>query len=266
MNDQAAFDIIAAEYDAHFTETLVGKEQRAVSRYWLERFLMTKENLQILEINCGTGEDASWLASLGHKVIATDASPSMIRQAKKKFGSEKNIIFYACDFEELAISFPGKKFDLIFSNFAGLNCISPEKMIFLGKDLRQLLKENGHVAIVVFGKYTWWETFYYLLKGSPKKAFRRWNNKMNLVRLKGNVYQPVHYYSVKKLAQLFSPLRLEERKPVGLFVPPAYLEAAMKKRPKFFEWLARREEGAKKIPFASSLADHTYLLFKKHQA
>ncbi|HET9825582.1 MAG TPA: class I SAM-dependent methyltransferase [Chitinophagaceae bacterium] len=263
MNSQAAFDIIASQYDAHFTESLIGKEQRRISRYWLEQLLSGRKNLQILEMNCGTGEDAFWLASLGHKVIATDASPSMIREARKKFGSEKNIIFYACEIEELGISFPGKKFDLIFSNFAGLNCISPEKMIFLAKDLCQLLDKAGYLAVVVFGKHTWWETFYYLLKGSPTKAFRRWNNQINLVRLKENIYQPVYYYSTTKLAKLFSPLQLEEKKPVGLFVPPAYLDGAMKKRPRFFDWLVRFENKTKKFPFGSSLADHTYLLFKK---
>jgi ubiquinone/menaquinone biosynthesis C-methylase UbiE len=267
MNDQAAFNILASEYDAKFTESLVGKEQRNISRYWLEKLLTGKKNLQIIEINCGTGEDALWLASLGHRVIATDASAAMINEAQKKltFDSQKNIRFITCEFEELATLFATQKFDLIFSNFAGLNCVPPDKMIFLGRDLHKLLDKDGHLAVVVFGKHTWWETFYYLLKGNPGNAFRRWTNKKRTVRLGEDVHQPVHYYSARKLAKLLS-FQLEEKKPVGLFVPPSYLEEGMKKRPKLFNWLLRIDRRAKKLPFASSLADHMYLLFKKEEA
>jgi len=54
-----------------------------------------------------------------------------------------------------------------------------------------------------------------------------------------------------------------ETRPVGLFIPPSYLEGAMKKNPRFFRLLLKLEESFGHFPWLSSLADHTYLLFKK---
>ena len=268
MGELSAFDAIAAEYDKNFSESLIGKEQRQLSRHWLERFLQGKKQLHILEINCGTGDDALWLASLGHSVIATDQSTAMIHEAEKKLSgsTQNNIEFICCGFENLGNEFEGRQFDLIFSNFSGLNCVSPGIMVGLSKQLFCLLKDNGHFAAVVFGKYTWWESFFFLLKARPGKAFRRWSNNGVRVRLSENIYQTVYYYSVRQLTKMLSPLKLLEKKPIGLFIPPSYLEQAMKKRPNLFHSLTKMEKKLNGPGASSSFADHVYLLFKKEQA
>ena len=84
MTNVGAFDTLAAEYDLQFTTSLVGREQRRCTRKWLSRVVAGQNKLQILEINCGTGEDALWLSKMGHEVIATDQSPAMIAKAKQK--------------------------------------------------------------------------------------------------------------------------------------------------------------------------------------
>ena len=264
MNETAAFDAVAAEYDKKFSETLVGKEQRKISRQWLEKVLHASK-LQILEINCGTGDDALWLGSLGHDVIATDQSMAMINEAKDKLSLSglQNVQFMPCDFKNLIGSFGNKKFDLIFSNFAGLNCVAPGEMIVLAEQLSSLLTKEGELAIVVFGKHSWWETFFFLLKGQPGNAFRRWRNGNVSVKLADNVYQPVYYYSVKQLQAMLSPLKLVDKKPIGLFIPPSYLEAAMEKRRRLFKSLTSLEKRINGAAVTSSFADHVFLLFKK---
>src|SRR5829696_5009364 len=124
MNEEA-FDVLAADYDDAFSKTAIGFHQRTVSRKWLQVFLAGKASLKILEINCGTGDDALWLASLGHEVVATDRSGKMIEHAKGKlaFYNKRNAPqFSVCDFKDLHIQFANQQFDLVFSNFAGLNC------------------------------------------------------------------------------------------------------------------------------------------------
>jgi ubiquinone/menaquinone biosynthesis C-methylase UbiE len=268
MNEMPPFDSIADEYDKSFSESLIGQEQRQLSRHWLTRILQGEKKLQILEINCGTGDDALWLASVGHTVIATDQSTAMIHEAEQKLSvsGQKNVRFICCSFESLATQFGQQQFDLIFSNFSGLNCVSSNTMTSLSKQLFSLLKNNGHFAAVVFGKYTWWETFYFLLKGQPSKAFRRWRNRGVKAMLTKNIYQQVYYYSVSRLTKMFYPLRLLEKRPVGLFIPPSYLEAAMKKRPGLFHALTKLEKNINGPAIGSSFADHVYLLFKKEQA
>src|ERR1043166_6681556 len=84
VNKAAAFDIMAADYDTAFSRSLTGDCQRSQVYEWLSDFIKDKKELNILEINCGTGDDALWLASLGHSVIATDISAAMIAEAKDK--------------------------------------------------------------------------------------------------------------------------------------------------------------------------------------
>ena len=164
MIKENAFDAIAATYDASFSKTIIGANQRRLVRMHLQTFLKGKGLLKILEINCGTGDDALWLASLGHEVVATDASALMIAEAKRKASitsAEYKISFFQCSFEKLYSNFKDEKFDLIFSNFSGLNCIAPGELQILGSDLNFILYTNGHLAAVIFGKFTFWEFFYF---------------------------------------------------------------------------------------------------------
>ena len=79
MLEASPFDTLAETYDADFSSSAIGLMQRKRVWKWLVPLLNESgRSLNILEINCGTGEDAIRLASMGHRVIATDASAAMI--------------------------------------------------------------------------------------------------------------------------------------------------------------------------------------------
>ena len=262
---EAPFDIIAPDYDFRFSKSLIGEQQRGSTRQWLLQFLNDKESLNILEINCGTGDDALWLASLGHFVTATDQSQRMIEQANRKIyhcSHPHKVRFVLCDFRELDSIFHEKEYDLIFSNFSGLNCVSPAELEQIADNLSSLLKPSGHLAAVIFGKYCIWETIYFLAKGKLKNAFQRWRRKPVMIKLKGQNQQPVYYYSSGMFSRIFKAFRLQQKKPVGLFIPPSYLESAMQRRPRFFKFLTGLENRFTNSGF-SQFADHTYFLLKK---
>jgi ubiquinone/menaquinone biosynthesis C-methylase UbiE len=265
MSKATTFDVLAGNYDTAFTDSLIGRAQRRISYKWLRPLLTQKTGMQLLEINCGTGTDACWMAQKEHHVTATDASPAMIDRAKRK----ASIIplthqpeFRTCAFNDLQTSFSGRQFDGIVSNFAGLNCVAPANMENVAKQLHQLLQPGGFLAVVLFGKYCLWETMYYLLKAQPAAAFRRWSNAEVMVPLSATVEQPVYYYSIKHFARLMQPLLLVEKRPVGLCIPPSWMEAYMQQHQRFFHWLVKGEEKLNGAAF-TSLADHAFLLFKK---
>jgi ubiquinone/menaquinone biosynthesis C-methylase UbiE len=263
MNKAATFDALATAYDNNFTESCTGQAQRAISRKWLQPLLSDQSGLHLLEINCGTGADALWLANMGHQVTATDVSPVMIYEAKRKATHQNNLSFETCAFDELQITFSNRQFDCIFSNFAGLNCVPPDDMPGLAKQLYSLLRPGGYLAVVLFGKYCVWESLYYLLKANPKQAFRRWTNKKVMVPLTESVTQPVYYYSIKNFVRLMAPFQLAQTKPVGLFIPPSYLEGMMQQRSRFFRSLVQLENSAGNASYLSTLADHSFILLKK---
>lgn len=226
MSTVQPFDQLAPGYDAEFTHSAIGKLQR--SRVWsyLMPLLDKAGNpLDILEINCGTGQDAIQLAGMGHRVWATDASGAMIAEANKKIIALKEIPlqFSVCSFGELASRFSGKHFDLIFSNFGGLNCIDPAAMKKLYNDLQQLIKPGGSMMFVLMGKCCIREIMHFGIRGKLKKAFRRMGKPVDFKA--GDQTMKVYYYSPGKIARFFQPgFRAIRKFPVGLFIPPSYLE------------------------------------------
>ncbi len=88
---QQAFDTVAQSYDASFTHSVIGIAQRDVVWSYLESSLSSSDKLNILELNCGTGEDALWFAKKGHKVLATDISEKMLGITQEKI-HEANLL------------------------------------------------------------------------------------------------------------------------------------------------------------------------------
>lgn len=266
MSKATTFDVLAGCYDAAFTDSLIGQAQRRMSYKWLRPLLAQQTGMRLLEINCGTGADAFWMAQKEHHVTATDASPAMIDKAIQKIAIAPlptQPEFQTCAFDELHATFQDRQFDGIVSNFAGLNCVAPAAMENVAKQLHLLLRPGGFVAVVLFGKYCLWETMYYLLKAQPTQAFRRWNNSTVMVPLSATVQQPVYYYSIKSFSRLMRPLQLIEKKPVGLCIPPSWMEGYMQQHRRFFQKLVKAEDRIGGASFATSLADHAFLLFKK---
>src|SRR5882724_3454272 len=80
--DSSPFDALAADYDAAFTRSAVGTlQRRAVWRHLDAAFAPGD---RVLELGCGTGEDAVHLGRRGVKVLATDASQEMVEAARRK--------------------------------------------------------------------------------------------------------------------------------------------------------------------------------------
>ncbi|HEX2606049.1 MAG TPA: class I SAM-dependent methyltransferase [Flavisolibacter sp.] len=263
MTETASFDSLAPGYDQAFTNTLTGREQRAKVHRYLEKVMMSKEQMHILELNCGTGTDAIWLSSWGNKVWATDLSEEMIRMADRKLSYENNqeVVFRVLSMNEIDQHFAPYSFDLIFSNFAGFNCLTPDELKLMNERVHLLLKPHGCLCTIIFGKSCLWEILYYLAKLKFGKAFRRWRRFAD-AELAAGINQKLTYFSVSEIIQSFTHFRLVEKRPVGLFVPPSYLEGFVQKRPGLWRRLVQWEK-KHSSPTLAGLSDHTYLFFNK---
>ena len=78
----AAFDELAAGYDADFTNTPLGSALR--SMVWSRLDQVFSGPRRILDLGCGTGEDALHLAARGLDVVGIDASAAMVHSAVDK--------------------------------------------------------------------------------------------------------------------------------------------------------------------------------------
>src|SRR5262245_49062837 len=79
---EAAFDALAARYDAMWSESVVGRIQR--ESVWRAIDGVFLPGGRILDLGCGTGIDAAHLAHAGHQIHAIDLSPVMLQNARRR--------------------------------------------------------------------------------------------------------------------------------------------------------------------------------------
>src|ERR1700722_17454846 len=119
----SAFDAIASGYDSQFTATTLGAAMRRA--VWARCAVRFASGSRVLEMNCGTGEDALWLARRGVKGVATDVSPPTLQVAENKLAASPrsgSARFHRLAWEALD-TFDEGPFDGVLSNFGGLNCV-----------------------------------------------------------------------------------------------------------------------------------------------
>jgi SAM-dependent methyltransferase len=258
------FDPVAASYDAQFTHTAIGRLQRAVVQDYLQAKI--RPGTAVLEVNCGTGADALWLAEQGCTVLATDNSAEMLRVTAEKARSKNQqhrIQTQALDLRDLPSGLP--RFDLVFSNFGGLNCLSPDALEKLGAAVPGLLRPGGLFVAVIMGRFCWWEMLYFLLKNQFRQATRRWRGGPVDAPLGIGSLVPTWYYAPAEFSRFFPNLALQTVQPVGFWLPPSYLDPWFGRRPGLLRWLNFLEKKCRGRLWAYG-ADHVLLVFKSGQA
>lgn len=250
-----AFDLEAAVYDDTFTQTEIGLNQRQRVHDYLYPILNSKTKLNILELNCGTGEDALHMANFGHYIHATDKSSGMLQVArsKAKDAEVKNIIFSSFDLSK-RLDFD-QKYDVIFSNFGGINCISSQSVSLLASSLSQYLNPHGSFIGVIMPKQTLLEKVYRTLK-NQKEIFTS-RSETDPIRVKVNDgYVDTYFFNPDYITNSFSSLRLENVVSVGYL--PSYLE----KSP-YYPILKQLDRLFSLCRVPSKYADHFLIHLKK---
>jgi ubiquinone/menaquinone biosynthesis C-methylase UbiE len=257
----AAFDGIAQDYDQIFTDSLIGRAQRGV--VWKVLTSTFRKNDKVLELNCGTGEDAIYLAGNGISVVALDASREMIARAERRLqhnSPETPVIFRELPTERIGELHPDRQFDGAFSNFSGLNCIAD--LGATASSLARLVKQDGRLVLCFSTRFCLMEILYYLVHGQWRKAFRRCKG-YSEVTLDGMQFT-VYYPTLRKIRRSFAPdFRLYSRTGIGVAVPPSYLEGWARQHPRLFRLLRRLEEQVSALPILRSTGDHVLLCFEK---
>ena len=144
------FDHIASTYDSSFTRTPIGQLQRKQVWNYLEKITPQLKGLDILELNCGTGEDAVLFSEKGFNIVATDVSEEMLKVTQEKvqqYSMQHKISSHYLDLDSFDDSMFEKKFDLIFSNFGGLNCINPESLKKLFDKIPGILSPEADLSV-----------------------------------------------------------------------------------------------------------------------
>ena len=256
----SGFDQLAGRYDADFTNSGVGMALRRIVWGRLEHVF--RRSRRILELGCGTGEDAVRLAQSGLHVVATDASPAMLAVAREKArraGCLDRIEFQCLPIEDVGRGLAGRRFDGVFSNFGALNCV--RDLSALTADVSRMLPPDGPLLWVIMGRRVPWEWLWYLLRGDRHRAFRRY--RAGGVEWRGLTIQyPTPAQVTALLEPRFAVTRLS---PLGIALPPSYAAAWLNRSPRTLALMARAEALAQRLPALASWSDH-YLLEARRSA
>jgi SAM-dependent methyltransferase len=257
-----AFNTYAESYDEHFTNSLVGRAQRnQVYNCLLSEFKL--HQLNVLEINCGTGEDANWLFKQSAHVTATDISVGMIKVAIAK--AEKNkatIDFHVMKAQDInKLSNPN--FELIFSNFGGLNCLNSNELVEFKLACIEKQSRTNKIALVIMGTNCLWERLFFWIK-KDKVKFNRRRLKQGVDTVIDSVSFKTFYYSPTDIQELFEDqYKSILVKPIGLFVPPSYLEPYVKKRIQILNIFIFLDKLFSRFSFFVNMSDHYMIILEK---
>ena len=257
------FDQLAKEYDDVFTNSMVGRAQRDAVWSVLTRIFRSGDH--VLELNCGTGEDAFFLAHNGISVTACDASEQMIQVATGRQCEEAlevPVQFSLLPTERIRDLQPSSQFDGIFSNFSGFNCIPDLKQT--AEDLATLLSPGAPLLVCLSTRFCIWEMLWFTLHGNFRKASRRCFG--HAIARVGELTVDVYYPTIRQLQTLFSPsFVLRSCSGVGVTVPPSYVEAWIRNHPKLFRMLRTIDKAISTYPGFRVLGDHVLLHFERVQ-
>jgi ubiquinone/menaquinone biosynthesis C-methylase UbiE len=241
----AAFDSVASSYQTLWSGTPTGEMQREAVWRFIEPLFSTGS--RILDIGCGTGDDALAFQARQVHVTGIDASPEMVRIARER-GIDASVR-RAEDLSDLRGSFDG-----ILSNFGALNCV--QDLESLREPLARLMRPDGWLAICLMGRVCVWESIWYLLRGDLARATRRWKGEAS-----SSLASRVFYPTVANVRHALAPdFTLYSWHGIGLAVPPSYVtgfSAAAIRR------LANLDRRLAPLPFLRACSDHRLLLFRK---
>lgn len=256
---QQPFDVLAHNYDERFSHTRTGQYLRQRTHDRLLRYF--RQGQTILEMGCGTGEDALFLAKQGIRVIATDASQAMLQAARHKTRGLTLVDVQPLDLNHLVPDhFADQQFDGAFANSGVLNCVQDRR--HLAGWLHERLAPGAFMMFGIMSPFCLWEIIWYGLHGDSQVALRRF---------KSQVFQPapdslpvkIHYPTIRQITQDFSPcFRRITMRPLGLFLPPSEIFGVIEKRPWLFRSLASMETLMGNSPVLSMLADHYWIVFE----
>jgi ubiquinone/menaquinone biosynthesis C-methylase UbiE len=205
-----SFDLIAADYDKLWTLSASGLAQREA--VWRHIHPLFREGDRVLDLGCGTGEDALHLAERGIFVHAIDSSLQMVQVARSRRVEAHHLAME--NLHQLSGIFDGA-----ISNFGALNCV--EDLEPLSESLARLIRPGGYVTLCTMGRFCGWETAWYTLQGKLTKACRRWSGRS----VSQSLGMSVHYPSRRQLRDAFKrDFELVAWYGIGVAVPPSFVK------------------------------------------
>ena len=151
-----AYDTVAREYHTRLGDELAHKP---FDRAWLDRFAAgCAHGDRVVEVGCGDGHVAAYLANRGLRVDGLDLSPEMVAVARNAYPT---LAFASGNL--LALPLADASVDAIVSFYSIVN-LTPDDCAVAFSEFRRVLLPNGRVTLAFHIGHekmrveNWWET------------------------------------------------------------------------------------------------------------
>ncbi len=255
------FSSIAASYDADFSATPEVRALRDRIQKWMEREWSTGES--VLDIGCGTGDDATFLARLGCAVTAIDASPLMVEQTKRKLSAAMLTADVRCMPAESLAHFPGGYFQGVLSDFGALCTLQDLTPVL--RQCARILSPGGTAIFCLINRFSLWESVAFIMRGRVRQAARRWAHGPVMVNV-GQGAVPVFYHSPWSVRRAARPW-FHTASWIGLnVVAPLPSSRGFVRRHSFLaQQLLAADNLVGRLPLFRSLGDHVVIMLRKRR-
>jgi SAM-dependent methyltransferase len=257
-----AFDGVAATYHGSNAENRILRAMRARAMAAIETCVPA--GARLLDLGCGPGTDAEWLAARGYRITAVDASPAMVAEARRRVeaaGLEARVDVIRLGIHEVDRLAPAT-FDAAYSNFGPLNCVADPAAA--ARLVAARLRPGAALVATVIGRVCPWEMLLYLSRGAWDRAFLRYARAAVPVPLEGRTVW-TRYFSPREFVRLFEAagFRRAQVRALGLVTPPPYLQAFADRHPRLVDGLLRVEDVVAGWPAVRECGDHFLVVLRK---
>lgn len=256
-----AFNRVAADYDGPTGNNVLIQHMRV--QMWQTLTTTFPPGARLLDLGCGTGIDAAYLAACGYSVLATDWSPAMVERTRARFaeqGLEQRAAARVLGIQDLT-QLQGEEFDGIYSDLGPLNC-APD-LRHTARAGAALLRPGGRIIVSVIGRCCPWETAYHVAHARWKRAFLRWRTTAVPVPLNGETVWTRYYTPRQFYGSFADDFALTYYRGLRICAPPPYMIGVYRRlRPlcALGDWLDSRTGH---LPIVRNAGDHFLMIMTR---
>jgi 2-polyprenyl-3-methyl-5-hydroxy-6-metoxy-1,4-benzoquinol methylase len=211
------YDAIAAAYDAQ----VQGDDwmRQKLHAHYARVF---RPGQRVLDVGCGTGIDAEFLARRGVSVLGIDTSTEMLAQLRTRIaasGLEQRIECRDMLIEELSALGDKPPFDGLISAFASLSTVS--HLMPFARDAARLVRPGGRMILHMLNRFSLWELVGYVAHGDLVAAERVGREARRNFTIGGHTVRHSMHFAEDLYRRYFvAAFRLRERYSLGAIRPP----------------------------------------------
>jgi SAM-dependent methyltransferase len=267
---EARFDQVAKLYDTQYGPPS-GSRRGNPLMCWLrkEHLSLVRELVEadaaLLDIGCGTGEEAITLAQEGYSTLGIDVSPAMVWQAQAKaagHGLGRKAMFKVLPAGQLGMLDERGPFQGAYASLGTLNTEPDLPGVVSG--LHELLAPGAPFVATVMSRHCLSEILRNLRRFRAGETLKRPSGWTESRAGAGGAVAPVKFYTPGEFAALFEPhFAVETVWAFPLWLPPVHLYEVYRARQDYFKRLEGLERRMRSWPGLRAWGDH-FLMVLRH--